>query len=44
MTYKGMGNDRKNKKGEERDGFDKSNPYSKTGAALYFIDISSMLW
>jgi len=47
---------RKNKTGEmhraptgkikkiKKDGFDESNPYRKTGAALYFIDISPRLW
>jgi len=29
---------------EEPNGFDELIPCSKTRAALYFIDISSMLW
>ncbi len=29
---------------EEPNGFDELNPCSKTGTALYFIDISLMLW
>jgi hypothetical protein len=29
---------------EKPNGFDELNPCSKTGAALYFMDMLSMLW